>query len=69
MRFPHLRDPPGMKAEGSPSQGSPDMTIIVQRPGEAAEEYERFAREEQAKLHARMLERAEPTWTVWISRS
>lgn len=42
------------------------MTVYVQRPGERAEEYERFLLVEQADKCRRMLLRSEPSWTVWI---
>ncbi|MEZ5775146.1 MAG: hypothetical protein R3D33_10725 [Hyphomicrobiaceae bacterium] len=43
----------------------PNWTVVVQRPGETPEEYERFIRVEQAAACIAMLERSEPTWKVW----
>jgi hypothetical protein len=42
------------------------MSVIVQRPGELPEAYERFIRAEQAAKCKAMLERAEPKWKIWL---
>jgi hypothetical protein len=42
------------------------MTVIVQRPGELPEEYERFLLERQAAACKEMIERSEPLWKVWV---
>lgn len=43
------------------------MAVIVQRPGENPETYERFVRPEQAVACKAMLERSEPDWEVWVA--
>ncbi len=42
------------------------MTVIVQRPGETPETYERFALPEHAHACRDMLIRSEPFWCVWL---
>jgi hypothetical protein len=43
------------------------MSVVVQRPGELPEQYERFALPEQAVKCKAMIERSEPAWRVWLS--
>lgn len=43
------------------------MSVIVQRPGELPEPYERFVTPEQAVKCKIMIERSEPGWKVWLS--
>ncbi len=43
------------------------MSVVVQRPGELPEQYERFAKPEQAVKCKAMIERSEPAWRVWLS--
>jgi hypothetical protein len=42
------------------------MIVVVQRPGELPESYERFALPEQARACRDMLIRSEPFWSVWL---
>lgn len=41
------------------------MSVFVQRPGEAPEEYERYSNEDMALACRLMLQRSEPSWMVW----
>ena len=43
------------------------MSVIVQRPGELPEVYERFPKQQQAKACKDMIVRSEPKWKVWLS--
>ncbi len=43
------------------------MSVVVQRPGELPEQYERFLKQEQAAKCKAMIERSEPEWKVWLS--
>lgn len=42
------------------------MIVIVQRPGEMPETYERFTLADQARACRDMLIRSEPFWDVWL---
>jgi len=42
------------------------MSVIVQRPGELPEQYERYLNEQQAAACLAMIQRSEPRWKVWI---
>ena len=43
------------------------MSVIVQRPGELPEIYERFFLERQAAACKAMILRCEPKWKVWLT--
>ena len=49
------------------TQMEPSMSVVVQRPGELPEQYERFAKPDQAAKCKAMIERSEPAWKVWLS--
>jgi len=57
---PHGRQAPHTLME-------PSMSVVVQRPGELPEPYERFVLPEQAVKCKAMIERSEPEWKVWLS--
>jgi len=42
------------------------MSVIVQRPGELPEQYERFLLKQQADACKAMILRSEPDWKVWL---
>jgi hypothetical protein len=42
------------------------MSVIVQRPGELPEQYERFLFKRQADACIAMILRSEPNWKVWL---
>jgi hypothetical protein len=45
------------------------MTVIVQRPGEVPEIYERYTLPDHARACRDMLIRSEPFWQVWLDES